>query len=115
VPPVKFTLRFYPGQDDDLLEWLDQFDGAVAPAKNQAIKDALRRAIKRGAEREAAPHESALDLAQVRQVVESALASVLARFEGQVSSSSVPADEDDEVDALLDDLGAALVLDKDEG
>ena len=109
---TEIRVRFYPGQDDDLIGWLEQFDDRPYGVKSQAVKEALRRGI--GAEpRQPAPSAPALDLAEIRAVVEAAVAQALARFEGRVSvGPSVPQEEDAEVEALLDDLEAALVLDE---
>lgn len=109
--PVRLTLRFYPGQDDDLLRWLGELDEDRLTAKNQAVKERLRMAVGAGSP-ETGVAAPALDLAGVRQVVEAAVASALSRIEGQVvgAASTAGMDEEDEVDGLLDALGQALVL-----
>ena len=66
-------------------------------------------AARAGAERARAQ----LDLAEVRRVVEAAIASALARFEGQMSGAAATAPgEDDEAEDLLDALGDSLVLEE---
>lgn len=112
---VRFTLRFYPGQDDDLIHWLDELDKDRLGAKNQALKERLRMAV--GAESpQATVAAPALDLVEVRQVVEAAVASALSRFEGQVVGTALATttDDEDEVEDLLDALEQALVLGEEE-
>ena len=111
---VRLQLRLYPGQDDDLIHWLAQFDGRPYGAKSQAVKGALRRGIGAGPG-QPAPSAPALDLAEIRAVVEAAVEQALARLEGQVSMApAVSPEADEEVEALLDGLEASLVL-EDEG
>jgi hypothetical protein len=110
ITEVQLHIRLYPDQDDDLIRWLAQFDGQPYGAKTQAIKEALRRGV--GAAEPPAPSTPPLDLSQLRQVVEAAVAQVLARFEVQVSGTTVafPPGEDEETEDLLDSLQAALVV-----
>lgn len=42
--PLKLTIRFYPGQDDDLIDWLGDMQTSYGK-KGEAIKDALRRGL----------------------------------------------------------------------
>jgi hypothetical protein len=109
--PIKFTLRFYPGQDDDLICWLDELDEEQIGAKTQAMKEALRRGMRADQLQAAAP-APALDLVEIRRVVEAAVASALSRFEGKVvgAAATTPADEDDEVEDLLEGFQYSLVL-----
>jgi len=109
--------RLYPGQDDDLIRWLEQFDGQPYGVKSQAVKEALRRGIGGGDPGQMSSTPApAVDLAEIRQVVEAAVTQALARFEGQVAGAAVaaPAEENEETEALLDNLEAALVLTDDE-
>jgi hypothetical protein len=55
---------------------------------------------------------SALDLAEVRRVVEAAVVSALGRFEGKVvgATTATPAEEEDEVEDLLEGFQYSLVL-----
>ena len=109
--PIKFTLRFYPGQDDDLIRWLDGLEEEHIGAKTQAMKEALRRGL--GTDplqaKVAAP---ALDLLEIRQVVEAAVASALGRFEGHMVDVGVATttEEDDETEDLLEAFRQSLVL-----
>ena len=41
---VKVTLRFYSGQDDDLIAWLENLH-ALYGKKGEAIKDVLRQGL----------------------------------------------------------------------
>ena len=112
--PIKFTLRLYPGQDDDLIRWLDELDGEQIGAKTRAMKETLRSGRDTG-KTEAVRGISAtppLDLVEVRQVVEAAVASALGRFEGQISGSAPSGDveEDGEVEDLLRACEKSLVL-----
>jgi hypothetical protein len=116
----EIRVRLHPGRDDDLLHWLAQFDDRPYGAKSQSVKDALRRGISCRADPgvsqpSAAAPTPALDLAELRQVVEAAVDTALGRFEGQISGGTRAAaqEEDDETEALLDDLEAALVLEDD--
>ena len=107
----EIKIRLYPGQDDELIQWQAQFDDQPYGVKTQAVKEALRQGV--GVETQqvtvAAP---ALDLAEVRRVVEAAVVSGLGRFEGKVISATAttPAEEDDEVEDLLEGLQYSLVL-----
>lgn len=103
--PLALKIRLYPGQDDDLLAWLGQFEDRPYGAQTQALKAALRRGGL-GADGPAPP---ALDLAEVRRVVEAAVASALRRWSPETQAGDDP--EDDETEELLDALGAALVMD----
>jgi len=93
-----------------MIRWLAQFDDRPYGVKTQAIREALRRGIG-GDPGQPAP-ATAVDLAEIRRVVEAAVTQALARFEGHVAGASVaaPPEEDDETEALLDSLEAALVL-----
>ncbi len=108
---IKLTLRFYFGQDDELIHWLTQLDDQPHGVKSKAIKETLLRGIGATPDQPAAS-APALDLTELRQVVEAAVTQALARFEVQVSGTAFAStpDEDDEIEGLLDDLGAALVV-----
>lgn len=107
---VQYLLRLHPGQDDELIHWLEQFDDQSYGVKSQAVKRALLQGIGGGDPGQGSP-VPALDLTEIRRVVEAAVTQALARFEGQVAGAAMAApEEDDETESLLDDLGAALVL-----
>jgi hypothetical protein len=122
---VEIKIRLYPGRDDELIEWQAQFDDQPYGVKTQALKDALRSGIGAdhvlsGAEGplQATVAAPALDLVEVRRVVEAAVVSALGRFactlqgEGQVAgaAATTPAEEDDEVEDLLEGFHYTLVL-----
>ena len=109
---VRLQLRLYPGQDDGLIRWLARFDDHPYGAKSQAVKEALRLGIGGGDSGQTALASTpAVELTEIRQVVEAALETALARFESQVSRTALAVPEgDDETEALLDSLEAALVL-----
>ena len=114
VQPIRFILRLYPGQDDDLIRWLDELDGEQIGAKTRAMKETLRSGRHIG-KAEAARDTSAtppLDLVEVRQVVEAAVDSALGRLDGQLVriGSADPVEEGDEVEDLLDTFEDSLVL-----
>jgi hypothetical protein len=121
---VEIRIRLYPGQDDDLISWLGQYQDRPHGVKTQEVKGALRRGL--GAERvqTVAPppaHEHPADLSrqslvEIRQVVEAAVTSTLSRFActleaGGAAGGAATTEEDDPVEDLLDTLGKALVLD----
>ena len=122
---VEIKIRLHPGQDDDLIPWLKRLDHQPYGVKTQAVKGALRRGL--GAERvqtltptsvpEHPAELSRQSLAEVRQVVEAAVASALSRFAftleagGRDGGTTTTVEEDDPVEDLLDTLGKALVLD----
>jgi hypothetical protein len=109
---VEFRLRLYRGQDDELIDWLEQFDERPYGVKTQAVKETLQRGIEGAPNPGTAP---AIDLAELRRVVEAAVAAALSRFEGRIAGTPVATpEEDDETEDLLDALGAALVLADDE-
>ena len=112
---VKFTLRLYAGQDDDLIHWLNGLDAERMGAKTRAMKEALRNGTNAGNANavQAAGGVPALDLVEVRRVVEAAVASALGRFEGPISGATVSAsavEEDDEVEDLMRAFEKSLVL-----
>ena len=113
---VQLHIRLYPGQDDELLRWLEQFEVQPYGVKSQAVKEALRHGIDPdsrptgAAALDPAVELSGQSLAEIRRVIEAAIETGLARFEGRVSRADAAPDEDDETEGLLDALGEALVL-----
>lgn len=109
-PAIRLHVRFYPGPDDDLIQWLAQLDEHPFGGRAQAIKEALRRGI--GFESAQSPTGiPALDPADLRQVVEAAVASALLQA-GTPLALAPAADqlESDETEDLLDSLEQVLVL-----
>jgi len=104
---MEIKIRLYPGRDDDLLHWLNEIEGQHG-AKSQAVKEALRRGL--GMNSPAALAGAAVDMAEIRAVVEAAVEAALARLEGAVIARPAPDSADDEAERLLDALGESLVL-----
>jgi hypothetical protein len=112
---VEIKIRLYPGRDDALIQWQAQFEDQPYGVKTQAVKEALRRGI--GVEAfQATVAAPALDLVEVRRVVEAAVASALGRFEGQMvgAAAATPDEEDDDVEDLLEGFQYSLVLGEEE-
>lgn len=105
------SIRIRPGQDDDLISWLEQLDGQPYGVKTQAVKKALRQSLGTGIGQATAAPPS-LDLAEVRRVVEAAMTSALAQFACQGKERTTAATSDDEAESLLDTLGKSLVLEE---
>lgn len=105
---VQYLLRLYPGQDDDLIAWLERFDDRPYGVKTQEVKDALRRGI--GGEAASPSTSASVDMAEVRRVVEAAVTQALTRFGVHGGGGVATLEQDDETETLLDDLGAALVV-----
>jgi hypothetical protein len=82
--------------------------------KAQRVKHALLRGIRdnHGRKSTADSAPDVVNLAEIRRVVEAGVESALMRFGGQMVRADVAtdADQDDEAEALLDGLGASLVL-----
>ena len=105
---MEIKIRLYPGRDDDLLCWLAGMEGQPYGAKSQAVKEALRRVL--GMSSSAGSGGAAVDLAEIRAVVEAAVEAALARLEGAVVARPAPDSADDEAERLLDALGEVLML-----
>ncbi len=115
---VQLHIRLYPGQDDDLIDWAEELDEQPFGLKGQAVKEALRRGTRTDSGPTAAA-TPALDLAQVRLVVEAAVETALARYAlvlpgqgggGADGATGAGTGEDEELDALLDAMSATLVV-----
>ncbi len=117
-------LRLHEDRDKDLIKWLEALDDLPYGAKSQAIKEALRRGIDNrttsapanatldaDAVREAVTNAIAqsLDLAEIRRVVEAAVASALAAIRVNVVEETTGEDDDGSED-FLDTLGDELLL-----
>ena len=122
---VHIHLRLYPARQPDskLIAWLAQFDGSGQGAKSEAIKEALLRGIGEargagtglegpGAKAEAAEGIPQLQaLGAIRQVVEAAVTSALARStSATILFASTSQTEDDEVQTTLDRLCDDLLI-----
>ena len=103
---IELKLRLYPGQDDDLIAWLDSLDGQPFGAKAQAIRDVLHRGLGSGAESQPGVHAE-IDLGDVRRVVEAAVSSALAQWEcAGARASASGTGEDEETERILDGMSA---------
>ena len=103
----QLSIRLYPGDDDDLLTWLHEQDNHHG-AKTHAIKRAWRRGIA-AANVEQAP--AAIDLAEMRDVVEAAVVTAMSRYDVTAASEN-DADDEEETEQLLDALGRTLILEE---
>jgi len=104
---VRLDIRLYPGQDDDLIAWVQGLAHEPHGAKMCRLRAALRQGITGGG----GSIPAALDLAEIRQVVEAAVSTALARFEGNaITAVPRPAAEDAESEAMLDELGGAVLV-----
>jgi len=104
---IQLNVRLYPGTDDALIAWLEQFDDAPYGAKQQAVKAALLRGLDGEpipSENSAAPTD--IDWSMLRQVVSSAVQTELAQIQ-VVASSTQATDEQTEspiISGGIDDL-----------
>ena len=71
---LKLTIRFYSGQDDDLIAWLDDMRVSYGK-KGETVKDVLRKGLGGTGSVSAVPLDTGTLLADIRQVMESVLAS----------------------------------------
>lgn len=108
---VEIKIRLYPIRDEDIISWLEQFDGQSYGIKTHAVREALRRGIEPQRPRDLpSPTDlSPQSLVTIRQVVEVAIASALS---GSACTPGAPAamEADDQAENLLDALGKALLL-----
>lgn len=116
---VEIKIRLYPSRDEDIISWLEQFDGQSYGIKTHAVREALRRGIEpqRPRDLQSPTDLSPQSLVTIRQVVEVAVASALSRSactpgaQAAVSDGPPAAMEaDDQAENLLDALGKALLL-----
>ncbi|MFN3762240.1 MAG: hypothetical protein ACK4WK_03440 [Anaerolineae bacterium] len=103
MTPIRLTIRLTPGQDDDLIQWLESIEFR---AKNRRVKEVLRRGL---AASDLSPSPAPVDLGAIRTVVEAAVESALAR-RGAAVVLPAEADPEDEAERVLDGMGEALML-----
>lgn len=103
-------IRLYPGQDDELIEWLESLNGLPVGEKSRRIREALCQGIKANDSEET--KALAIDLSEIRKIVEAAVAQALAGFRIEAAKASV--EEDDGTEEILENLGASLVLSVDQ-
>ncbi len=110
--PTRLGLRLYPGEDNDLIEWLESLETQQYGQKTLAIKTALRQGIGRGA----TTPSTDLDLNQIRAVVEAGVQSgflqALTR-QGATIIQTTPAPAQEE-SSLLTHMVSGLMLEEDE-
>lgn len=140
---IRCRFRLYPGQDDDLIEWVKSLDNLPYGGKGQAIKEALRKGLGFSVQgstgagelgssphapthpREASPKggsSQAQDelLLDIRRVVEAAISEALNQMPFEISPASGPAsqirdaDEETRVDQLMAEMYHNLLLPEDE-
>ena len=108
----KLTLRIY---DPALIAWLDALPRDYGH-KSQAIVAVLKRGLESadqaGSGQASVDFEAALPA--IRQVVEAAVASALARMQWVGTHPATPLAEPDEVEALLQRFDDSLLLDEDD-
>lgn len=114
-PDEHFHLRLYASQDDDLIQWLAQFEKQPLGVKSAAVKGALRQAIGSAQPPAAGPASAGFDPGELRRVVEAAVSSALAGS-GNVSlgHNPEPAAEGHAARGILDSLETTLVLGEDD-
>jgi len=71
---LKLTIRFYPGQDDDLIAWLEEMRASYGK-KGETVKGTLRKGLGAVDSASAVALDHGSLLADIRQVMESSLAS----------------------------------------
>lgn len=89
-----------------MIEWLAGMKGQPYGAKSQAMKEALRRGIGNPGTTDT----PALDLAEIRRIVEAAVADVLAHYTLVSAPNVSESNEEEEIEVLLDTLSSTLVL-----
>lgn len=106
------AVRFYPGPDDDLLQWLATLDTLPFGGKSQAIKEMLRRGLGTGTPSATPAAPAAVDLSGWLPEIRRALAAEL--DQRQFTAAGTPPvahpDEAAEAEALLEQLTANLIL-----
>ena len=102
----------YEKQDRDLIGWLEELDRQPYGTKGQIIKQTLRRGL--GLSSSTKGSDASFDsqelLSDIRRVVEATLESVISRLSITPLTAAPSLDMPDEIDALLDDFGANLMM-----
>lgn len=104
---LKLTIRFYPGQDDDLIAWLEEMR-VLYGKKGETVKDVLRKGLGATGSGSAVPLDTGNLLAEIRQVVEATFASFA--FQPAMKEEAKPQD-DDLVEERLSRLDLGFSLD----
>jgi hypothetical protein len=98
---LKLTLRFYPGQDDDLIAWLNDMRASYGK-KGEAVKDTLRCGLAAQGEHPATALDTSGLLADIRLIMESVLASHVVQSAPQAQAQGQETQLAEERLALLD-------------
>jgi len=128
-PHVKLTLRIYAERDADLYRWLQGLEDLPYGRKAQVVKEALRRGLKNANITPVSDGERArIDSTEIRQTVEKVLTEALADIrrvvevavatalkKEQAGGAMRPAEteqdaEDDRNASLLDSLEGRMVM-----
>lgn len=104
---LKLTIRFYSGQDDDLIAWLEEMSASYGK-KGETVKGILRKGLGAADSGSAVQLDTGSLLADIRQVMESTLASYA--FQPAVQAEAKP-QEEDAAEERLSRLDLALSLD----
>lgn len=103
---LKLTIRFYSGQDDDLIAWLEEMSASYGK-KGETVKGTLRKGLGAADSGSAVALNTDSLLADIRQVMESTLASYA--FQPAVQVEAKPQEE--AAEERLSRLDLALSLD----
>ena len=104
---LKLTIRFYPGQDDDLIAWLEEMRASYGK-KGETVKGTLRKGLGVTESSSAVALDCSGLLADIRQVMESTLASYAFQPAAQAEAK---VQEEDVAEERLSRLDLALSLD----
>ncbi len=104
---LKLTIRFYPGQDDDLIAWLEEMRASYGK-KGETVKGTLRKGLGTADSGSAVQLDTGSLLADIRQMMESTLASHAFQPAVQAEAKS---QEEDAAEERLSRLDLALSLD----
>ncbi|MCJ7434528.1 MAG: hypothetical protein MUO77_13665 [Anaerolineales bacterium] len=88
---LKLTIRFYPGQDDDLIAWLEEMRTSYGK-KGETVKDVLRKGLGATGSGSAVQLDMGSLMADIRQMMEAALASYA--FQPAVQAEAKSQDDD---------------------
>jgi hypothetical protein len=104
---LKLTIRFYPGQDNDLIAWLEEMRASYGK-KGETVKETLRKGLGTANSGSAVALDHGSLLADIRQVVESSFASYAFQPAVQAEAKS---QEEDAAEERLSRLDLGLSLD----
>lgn len=99
----QYTFRLDPDVDADIIALLESVEPGL---RAHTIRKLLRAAVRQGE----TGHNGAVDLAEIRSVVEAAVESALARWDGLMRVQAAQESDPEETERLLDGLGEALML-----